>query len=79
MPKEVIHDNTVISGTDNSTPMAVQITWFREGTVEIASINLQEEDYTPDRGWFTYLNRKMINDLIKVLRKARDQAYGADE
>lgn len=79
MPKEILHDNTKIEGTDNSTPMAIEVNWFREGLVEIASINLQQEQYTERRGWFTTLNRKMINDLIKVLRKARDQAYGADE
>lgn len=79
MPKEILHDNTKLPGTDNSTPMAVQVSWFKEGLVEMATINLEREQYTEDRGWFTVLDRKMINDLIKVLRKARDQAFGADE
>jgi hypothetical protein len=79
MPKEILHDNTIPEGATNSTPMAIQVTWFREGSVEIASINLDKEQHTEERGWFTFMNRKMINDLIKVLRKARDQAYGADE
>lgn len=29
-------------------------------------------------GWFTTLDRAAINRLIRVLRKARDAAYGAD-
>lgn len=30
-------------------------------------------------GWYVDLDRKGINDLIRVLRKARDQAFGRDE
>jgi hypothetical protein len=29
-------------------------------------------------GWWIDLDRAGINDLIKLLRKARDRAYGAD-
>ena len=79
MPKEMIHDNTILPGTNNSTEFATEVTWFKEGTVEIATINLDKEQYTPERGWFVFLDRNKINQLIKVLRKARDQAYGADE
>lgn len=30
-------------------------------------------------GWHVDLNRQQINDLIRVLRRARDQAFGRDE
>jgi hypothetical protein len=31
-----------------------------------------------ENGWFVDLNREQINRLIRVLRRARDAAYGAD-
>lgn len=30
------------------------------------------------RGWYTTLDRTQVNNLIRLLRKARDSAYGAD-
>ena len=33
----------------------------------------------PFDGWYMSLNRQQINDLIRVLRRARDAAYGRDE
>jgi len=30
-------------------------------------------------GWFVYLDRNGINDLIRKLRKARDTTFGRDE
>ena len=30
-------------------------------------------------GWHVDLDRSQVNDLIRVLRKARDQAFGRDE
>jgi len=79
MPKEIIHDNTLLPGKDNSTPFAVDVNWIRDGIVQIATIDLQKEQYAVDRGFHVDLDRTMINRLIRTLRKARDQAYGADE
>lgn len=84
MPKELIYDgNNRRPGENpdsgNLTPKAVEVDWGHNSTVEIASINLEEEPYTEKRGWFVYLDRININRLIQVLRKARDQAYGVDE
>jgi len=31
-----------------------------------------------DSGWYVDLSREQINRLIRVLRRARDAAYGAD-
>lgn len=83
MPKDIIHDDTLIPGTDNSTPMAVSIGWQRDGGVQLGSINLQNGDgdkrHTSEYGWFVDLDREMINKIIRVLRRARDQAFGVDE
>jgi hypothetical protein len=79
MPKETIHDDRLLPGKDNSTQYAVDVNWIRDGIVQIATIDLQKEQYTEERGWHVDLTRDMINQLIKVLRKGRDQAYGADE
>lgn len=34
---------------------------------------------SPHPGWFVQLDRAGINNLIRNLRKARDEAYGRDE
>lgn len=36
------------------------------------------EVHAPGRGWYTHLGRTEVNRMIRVLRKARDQAMGAD-
>lgn len=82
MPKEVIHDDDHVYGTENSSPLAVEVGWGRNTYVQIASLNLEVKETKPDTtewGWFVDLDRPMINKLIRVLRRARDQAYGADE
>lgn len=33
---------------------------------------------SPLRGWHTSLDRGAVNRLIRILRKARDQSFGAD-
>jgi hypothetical protein len=73
---------------------SVDITWNRAGWVQI-SFDIEreqwienakeleaegEQPYTVFRGIYSEsLSRSEINNIIKVLRKARDQAYGADE
>ena len=78
MPKEVIHDDTVYAD-GNSSPLAVELGWGTNEYVQIASVNLQAERFTPEAGFYVDLNRPMINRLIKTLRRARDGAYGVDE
>lgn len=36
------------------------------------------EDF-PFTGWYASLNRRELNSLIRVLRRARDAAFGKDE
>jgi hypothetical protein len=81
MPKEVIHDDTVYSD-GNSSPLALEVLWGRNSYVQVASINLplkETNPHDPVSGFYVDLDRPMINKAIRVLRRARDQAYGADE
>ncbi len=79
MPKEIIHDDTVPSGATNSTPLIVEVQWGRGSDVRIATVDMTKEQYSPESGWFVTVDRSMINKVIRALRRARDQAYGADE
>ena len=71
MPKEVIR-------TPNPTPFSVELKWNREQYVQIATVNTGEPQLAEVRGWFADLDRAGINQLIRALRKARDQAFGSD-
>ena len=74
MPKETISDQHSIA------ERGVEIVWGRDsGNVAIGSVDFTKEPYTVERGWFIDLNRDGINAMIRVLRRARDQAYGVDE
>lgn len=88
MPVEKIH-SSVMPG-DVGEPLHLRVGWSREASsVQIASINpespfkWEESETSPSTGgafdgWFVSLERSQINDLIRVLRKARDQAFGQD-
>lgn len=80
MPKELIHDNTPLPEGDGeqSTPYAIQVGWDRVGYAQIGTVNLQAEEHTPEHGWFVDLDRRMVNDLIRLLQRARDGAFGKD-
>lgn len=81
MPREIIHDPTPVEPdkSEQSTPFAVSVGWQRDHDVQLATINLQKDELSEDKGWFVNLRRQDINRLILVLRRARDQAYGRDE
>ena len=75
MPKEVIQ------GTFNEE-LGVSVGWAKDTSVQLATLNLVHEkvdQYDPAAGWWVDLSREQVNRLIRVLRRARDQAYGADE
>lgn len=57
----------------------VEVGWSREGTVYIATVDFSKDPFTEGRGWFVNLSRDQLNALVRVARRARDQAYGADE
>lgn len=75
MPKE-----TIKTGQDPK-PTTVHVGWDRSGYVQIATTGwyLGAEDDAPEVGIYADLNRDQINKLIRNLRRARDQAFGADE
>jgi hypothetical protein len=91
MPKETIHSRydgqtvTVMDadGKERKETLVepfLQIGWTREGEhVEVASRQGGDFDGDHNRpGFFVQLDRNGINRLIRLLRKARDTAYGAD-
>lgn len=89
MPKELIHDESygmrVPLSSSGDGPQELHLVsdaflkvgWGRETShVQIAVCN----DGDPDgmKAPHLNLNRDGINRLVRTLRKARDQAYGAD-
>lgn len=50
---------------------ATEVSWGRGRYVQLATVH-------GDDGLYVDLDRAGINRLIRSLRKARDQAYGAD-
>lgn len=90
MPKEVVYGEQM-SATKDEVPIVpiVEVRWGREaGYVQVVSKATDANDGrcasdSPDThftdGYHVDLNRHSINDLIRHLRKARDQAFGRDE
>ena len=77
------------SPCENRSPVVV-VGWDREaGDVQLVSrLREREVFFDPDNpdapipceyGFHVSLDRRGINDLIRHLRKARDQAFGRDE
>jgi hypothetical protein len=57
----------------------VQVGWGANDYVQIATVNPAADLGSVESGLYVDLDRKGINDLIRLLRKARDRAYGRDE
>lgn len=85
MPKEYI--SNVLHAVDEESgeevllnTFKVRVGWNKEvGDVQIATVNEEADPFSCEGGLHVELNRRAINDLIRVLRKARDQAFGRDE
>ena len=84
MPKEVIYaDGSVVS--TGGKPV-VEVGWHRDQGVQVATKCLSDlggrlSDYEGVHytdGFWVDLNRREINELIRHLRRARDQAFGRD-
>lgn len=57
----------------------IKVGWSKEaGHVEIAVLPTYEHEHDGVT-WYTQFDRRGINRLIRVLRTARDDAYGKDE
>lgn len=52
--------------------------WGRNGYVELGVAKLEVSTHVEREPHYLKLNRDEINKLIRNLRKARDQAFGAD-
>lgn len=79
MPKEYVPAHS-----DDVCGFRVRVGWNREASYcQIATIDPEkEENYDADSrdgGLYVTLDRHDINDLIRILRRARDQAFGRDE
>lgn len=77
MPKEIIRNASQL-GTDDQCH--TEIRWNRAGYVQLATVK-KADDYHKDGavdGWFVDMDRSSLNELIRVARRARDQAFGAD-
>lgn len=78
MPKETI-GNAERQGDDWRFHIAVQ--WDRHGSLQLASlrdIGPEGEPANEYPGWYVNFDRQSVNKLIRVLRRARDQAFGRD-
>lgn len=79
MPKEVIYDA-------NSQFHKLEIAWSPErglGSVGVGvGMAITDDDASGDivcwNDWWCNLDRNGINRMIRALRKARDQQFGAD-
>jgi len=84
MPKEVVYNSQQFS-PDPSITSLTEVRWSREGShVQLATVVVDTCSHDPiemkvSGGWYIDLDRKSINDLIRYLRRARDQAFGKDE
>jgi len=77
MPKEIIRNASQL-GTDDQCHF--EIRWNRDQYVQVATVK-KDDDYHKDgavTGLFVDMDRDGLNEAIRVLRRARDQAFGAD-
>lgn len=94
MPKEYVESayygqfatETDKKGRSINTPLdpcRVRVGWTKDhGHVELATVAEDGRVLEPGpdaNGWFIQLDRHGVNRLIRVLRRARDDAAGRDE
>lgn len=81
MPKEYVYSTLFVPESKDHPapePFRARVSWGRdEGDIQIATVD--ENDGNDGSGFFVDLDRHGINSLIRILRKARDQACGRDE
>jgi hypothetical protein len=85
MPKEVINDAINYHDDTGTKTCIAEVSWGKDSeSVQMATLLVAPSTHTRltemvEGGWFLNLDRSKINQLIRVLRRARDQAFGADE
>lgn len=84
MPKEIVIGSQPILGTPDEVMEQglVQVTWgVEQEYVQVVSLKRDAHTFesNSEEAIHVDLDRRAINDLIRKLRRARDQAYGRDE
>jgi hypothetical protein len=83
MPKEMVIDSCGMFNEDPTRGLRAEVRWSRDAEfVQLSTVadSLPElSGFSGGEGWHVSLDRRAINDLIRYLRKARDQAFGRDE
>ena len=83
MPKEYIVDSAERRRQEEhgGETIGVRVGWQRDMSVQVATLLMPGGEFGEEatQGVFADLDRHSINRLIRTLRRARDQAYGADE
>ena len=93
-PSRVLQDDGSWKDEELSKPtVRIEVGWSRDMYVQVATTKLGsnsepvavDKDMVPVEpegiwdGQWVDLDRHLINELIRVLRRARDQAFGRDE
>lgn len=80
MPKEYVNGSQAPDFPGDFIPASyVRVSWARDTRVMLTTNLVVEMDEEPPDSTVVRLDRPQVNDLIRVLRRARDQAYGGDE
>ena len=87
MPKEIVrgdgYDVEVRWGADGSVQVAsvMQPPLTAESPASLGTLveTWSTEERFAATGLYSTLDRRQVNDLIRILRRARDAAYGRDE
>lgn len=87
MAKEIVYgDNFQVHDPEGNVidfmGPAIKVTWGAPAEfVSVATLDIDSEHLvdTPQAGFYVDLDRDGINCLIRALRKARQDTYGADE
>lgn len=84
MPKEYVYGIATVlppgpQDSGSTRESIVGVGWGRDqGMVQLGTV-YDRDSYDPCLGVYVDLDRNQINKLIRVLRRARDQAFGRDE
>ena len=84
LPKEIVRGCHPVIGTPDEVQVEglVQVTWgIEQEYVQVVTLRRDATtlESNSDEAIHVDVDRRGINDLIRNLRRARDQAYGRDE
>jgi hypothetical protein len=82
MPKEIVVASSEFIPEDPEQQGLVQVSWTRApiGEVQVVTFARHPETFEEAfEGLYVNLDREGINQVIRNLRRARDQAFGRDE